>query len=117
MANSLYIAGVEPRSGKSVLALGVMELLSRSVRKVGYFRPVIPSRKTPDNKLQLILKRYNLNFSPEELYACSHEDARAMVSADDSNDMLLKHIVEKFLNIEKLGMKSSEFYQFKTPSF
>ena len=100
MAKSLYIAGVEPRSGKSVVALGVMELLSRRVRKVGYFRPVVLSRKMPDNNLQLIQKRYDLNFSYEELYACAHKDALAMVSANGSNDVLLKHILEKFKILE-----------------
>ena len=100
MANSLYIAGVEPRSGKSVVALGIMELLSRRVRKLGYFRPVIPSRETPDNNLELILKRYHLQFSHDELYACAHEDARAMGSAGDSNAALLKRIVEKFKALE-----------------
>jgi phosphate acetyltransferase len=100
MANSLYIAGVEPRSGKSVVALGVMELLSRRVRKVGYFRPVIPSRKTPDNNLELILKRYGLPFTHDELFACAHEDALAMGSTDDSNEALLKRIVEKFKALE-----------------
>jgi phosphate acetyltransferase len=39
MANSLYIAGVEPRSGKSLVAMGIMELLSRRVRKVGISDP------------------------------------------------------------------------------
>ena len=43
MAKSLYIAAIEPASGKSVVALGIMELLSRRIRNVGYFRPVIPS--------------------------------------------------------------------------
>ena len=100
MAKSLYIAGVEPRSGKSVVALGVMELLSRRVRKVGYFRPVIPSRKTPDNNLHLIQKRYDLNFSYEDLYACAHKDALAMVSDNGSNATLLKHILEKFKALE-----------------
>ena len=60
MANSLYITGIEPGSGKSLVALGVMELLSRKVRHIGYFRPVIPSKEIPDNNLQMLDNRYNL---------------------------------------------------------
>ncbi len=41
MPHSLYIAGAEPQSGKSVVILGMMELLSGQGRKVGFFRPVI----------------------------------------------------------------------------
>ena len=58
MARSLYIAGIEPRSGKSVVALGIMESLSRSIRRVGYFRPVISSGEKPDNNIQLMGKGY-----------------------------------------------------------
>ena len=100
MAKSLYIAGVEPRSGKSVVALGIMELLSRRVRKVGYFRPLIPSRSIPDNNLQLIRQRYDLKFAYEELFACTHEDELAMASTDESSEELLKLIVDKFKALE-----------------
>ena len=66
MAKSLYIAAVEPRSGKSVVALGLMELLSRRVPKVGFFRPVIASGDRPDKELHLILTRYNLDLDDDE---------------------------------------------------
>ena len=82
MAQSLYIAGVEPRSGKSMVALGIMELLSRHVSKLGYFRPVVPSHKKRDNNLQLILKRYDIRIPYDQLYACSHNEARSMAAAD-----------------------------------
>ena len=38
---ALYLTSVEASSGKSVVALGLMETLTRSVSRVGYFRPVI----------------------------------------------------------------------------
>ena len=41
MSNNLFIAATEPRSGKSVIALGLMELLLRNVDRVGFFRPLI----------------------------------------------------------------------------
>ncbi len=99
MARSLYIAAIEPRSGKSVVALGIMELLSRRIRNVGYFRPVIPSREVPDNNLQLIRNRYRLNLAYEEMYAYSHEDAQALATGG-SNDTLLKGILNKFKALE-----------------
>lgn len=101
MAQSLYIAAVEPRSGKSMVALGIMELLSRHVRKLGYFRPVVPSHSKRDNNLQLILNRYDIQIPYEQLYACSHDEARAMTSDDGSNAALLKRIVGKFKALER----------------
>ena len=44
MARNLYITAMEPRSGKSVVALGLMELLSARVERLGFFRPIVPSR-------------------------------------------------------------------------
>ncbi len=99
MANSLYITGIEPGSGKSLVALGVMELLSRRVRQIGYFRPVIASKEIPDNNIQLIANRYNLEPAYEEMYAYAHEDARAMVSAGPA-ETLLKEIFNKYKALE-----------------
>ena len=60
MANSLYIAAVAPRSGKSVVALGIMEMLSRRIGKIGYFRPVIPSSQSPDETVDAGVARTKL---------------------------------------------------------
>ncbi len=50
-AKSIYIFGSEPRSGKSIVLLGIMELLSRQVQKLGFFRPIIQGLKRPVNDL------------------------------------------------------------------
>jgi phosphate acetyltransferase len=99
MANSLYIAAMEPGSGKSVAALGLMEMLSRRIRRVGYFRPVVPSANEPDNNTRLIKSRYNLDLAYEEMFAYTHEHARDMV-ADGQAEALLKSILEKYKQLE-----------------
>ena len=33
---------MEPQSGKSIVALGLMEMLSARVERVGFLRPVVP---------------------------------------------------------------------------
>ena len=99
MARSLYIAAVEPRSGKSVIALGLMELLTRRVRKAGFFRPVIASSEKIDKEIQLILGRYHLDLPYEDLYAHTHPEARRMVGEGEYED-LLKSIVSKYKALE-----------------
>jgi phosphate acetyltransferase len=99
MANSLYIAAMEPGSGKSVAALGIMEMLSRRIRRVGYFRPVVASGKEPDNNIRLIKSRYNLDLAYEEMFVYTHEDARNMV-ADGQTENLLKNILNKYKQLE-----------------
>ena len=79
MSKSLFIATMEPGGGKSVVALGIMELLSRRLQNIGFFRPIIPNVKR-DNNIQLILKRYNLKPAYEDMYAYKHDNAQHMVS-------------------------------------
>ena len=98
MSKSLFIATLEPSGGKSVVALGIMELLSRRLHNIGFFRPIIPDVDC-DNNIQLILNRYNLNSSHEDMYAYKHEDARRMVSHGQS-DVLLKNILDKYKALE-----------------
>ena len=81
-----------------MVALGIMELLSRRLQNIGFFRPIIPDVKR-DNNIQLILKRYNLKPAYEDMYACKHEDARRMVS-HGQYDMLLKNILDKYKALE-----------------
>ena len=99
MVKSLYIAAVAPGSGKSIVALGIMEMLSRRIRRLGYFRPVVPSAKEPDNNIRLIKARYNLNLAYEDMYACAHGDARNLV-AEGRIDALLKNILNKYKQLE-----------------
>jgi len=98
MANKLYIATMEARSGKSVIALGIMEFLSRRLRKIGFFRPIIPNVER-DNNIQLILNRYNLQLPYEDMHAYTHDEAQNLV-ADGQYDTLLKTILSKFKALE-----------------
>jgi phosphate acetyltransferase len=98
MSRNLYIAAIEPRSGKSVVALGIMELLSRRLHKIGFFRPVIPDVGR-DNNIQLILSRYHLKMPYDDAYAYKNEDAQTMV-AEGRSEELLKNILDKYKTLE-----------------
>jgi len=99
MSKNLYIATMGPRGGKSVVALGIMELLSRRLNKIGFFRPIIPDVAW-DNNIQLIQSRYNLKLSYENMYAYKHGDAQHMV-ATGQYDALLKNILSKYKTLER----------------
>ena len=98
MSNNLYIATLEPRAGKSVVALGIMELLSRRLNRIGFFRPIIPDVER-DNNIHLIRSRYNLKYPYESMYAYKHEAAQHMV-ANGQYDVLLKNILDQYKSLE-----------------
>jgi phosphate acetyltransferase len=99
MARSVYLTAVEPGSGKSAVALGLMELFSRRVRRVGFFRPVVPAGDRRDNDIELIRRRYRLDQEYDESYAATAGELRAM-SDRASYDTLLKRILESYKRLD-----------------
>jgi len=100
MARSVYLTAIEPGSGKSVVALGMMESLSR-LGRVGYFRPIVPSDTAPDNDIELVRRRYRLAQTYPESYAATVDDLRAM-SDRGQYDVLLMRILEAYRRLDQV---------------
>jgi phosphate acetyltransferase len=100
MARSVYLTAIEPGSGKSVVALGMMESLSR-LGRVGYFRPIVPSGTAPDNDIDLVRRRYRLAQTYPESYAATVDDLRAM-SDRGQYDVLLMRILEAYRRLDQV---------------
>ena len=100
MSQGLYIAAMEPNSGKSLAVLGVLELLSRRVQRLGFFRPVIHGEPESDNHIQLVQGRYTLDIPAEQLYGVRHIVARQAV-ADGDDEKLLKRILARFRDVQR----------------
>lgn len=100
MFHSIYIAGAEPRSGKSIVVLGMMEMLRAMTPKVGFFRPVIKENNGHDPLIHLISKRYALEADNGELYGCTRETVRKMVG-EGRHEELLKLILAKFRAVQE----------------
>ncbi len=77
MAKSLYITSTQTRSGKSLIVLGIMQLLLRDIRIVGFFRPIInpPGNKGKDFDIDLVLSHFYMGLRYEETYAYTMEEA------------------------------------------
>jgi phosphate acetyltransferase len=98
-AKSIYVFGAEPEAGKSVVLLGTMELLSRHVQRLGFFRPLVREGETKDAALRLISTRYHLPFPNRVRYGITLEKARALVGEEKYDD-LLKRILEEYGALE-----------------
>ena len=100
MPQNLYIASAEPGSGKSVVVLGIMALLSGYAERVGFFRPLIPAGTKRDPVIDLIANRYNLDIPYEAMYGCTGETARELAASGRYSE-LLKCILNKFKAMER----------------
>jgi phosphate acetyltransferase len=99
MSNNLYIAATEPMSGKSLIALGLMELLSRKRARLGFFRPVVAHADRPDNDIELIAQRYNLAAGVTAVHAYTHDEAQRLLAAGGHEDVL-KSILDRYKALE-----------------
>ena len=98
MERNVYLTAIEPGSGKSAVALGVMEALA-SLGRVGYFRPIVAGGEQPDNDIELIRRRYRLPQTYEESFGAVVDDLRAM-SDRGQYEQLLKRILEAYRRLD-----------------
>ncbi|MEU8051847.1 phosphate acetyltransferase [Micromonospora haikouensis] len=99
MARSVYLTSVGSGGGKSTIALGLAELLSRQVERIGAFRPLVPGRG-PDQILALLTERYRVEIPVDELHGCTYAEAGALV-ADGRREELISRIVERYRDVER----------------
>ncbi|WAL61621.1 phosphate acetyltransferase [Thermocoleostomius sinensis] len=100
MTNNLYIAAIEPGSGKSLVLLGMIELLSKRVEKLGFFRPVIHNHPEQDNDMVLVRSRYQIELPYESQYALTAAEARQLI-ANGQTDELLKRVITAYKALER----------------
>ena len=105
MTDSLYIATTDPYSGKSLVSLGVAELLLRRTSRVGIFRPVIGNpdgdgAKGRDKNIELLLAHYQLPLDYELTYALYEDQAEELIGQGRYGEAL-DQIIEKYKVLEK----------------
>jgi phosphate acetyltransferase len=91
---ALYLTSVESSSGKSVAALGLMETLTRSVSRVGYFRPVIGAGAA-DKRIELFRTRYRLDQTYDESFGVTGAETRDF-GGNHVDPALVSKIIERF---------------------
>ncbi|MGC4897531.1 phosphate acetyltransferase [Micromonospora sp. DT31] len=99
MARSVYLTSVGSGGGKSTLALGLAELLSRQVERIGAFRPLVAGDGT-DPILALLTERYRMDLPVDELHGATYAEATALV-ADGRREELISRIVTRYREVER----------------
>lgn len=93
MTRSVYVTGIDRGDGRQVVELGVMELLTRQVDRVGVFRPLV--HDGPDRLFDLLRARYRLSQDPAAVYGLDYHEASAL-QAERGTDELVSRLVERF---------------------
>ncbi|MEV8590631.1 phosphate acetyltransferase [Streptomyces sp. NPDC051180] len=93
MTRSVYVTGIDRGDGRQVVELGVMELLTRQVDRVGVFRPLV--HDGPDRLFDLLRARYRLTQDPSTVYGMDYHEASAL-QAERGTDELVSQLVDRF---------------------
>ncbi len=94
MARSIYITSAEGHSGKSTVALGVLDTLTHQIQRVGVFRPIARSIEEPDYVLQALLAHDGVDLDYDECVGVTYDDVHADPEA------ALSRIVERYKAVE-----------------
>ena len=76
MARSIYITSAEGHTGKSTIALGVLDALMRVTPRVGVFRPIARSVTERDEILELLLAHDGVHLDYDDCIGVSYDDMR-----------------------------------------
>ncbi|MFS0854158.1 phosphate acetyltransferase [Microbacterium sp. 179-I 3D4 NHS] len=94
MAQSIYITSAEGHTGKSTIALGVLDALMRVSPRVGVFRPISRSVSERDEILELLLAHDGVQLDYEDCIGVTYDDVR------HDPERALSTIVARFKAVE-----------------
>ncbi|MFD3442481.1 phosphate acetyltransferase [Streptomyces sp. NPDC058685] len=98
MTRSVYVTGIDRGDGRQVVELGVMELLTRQVDRVGVFRPLV--HDGPDRLFDLLRARYRLSQDPASVYGMDYHEASTL-QAERGTDELVSELVDRFHRVAR----------------
>ena len=94
MAQSIFITSAEGHSGKSTIALGVLDALSHATPRVGVFRSIARSTVERDYVLDMLLAHDGVDLDYDECVGVTYDDVRR------DPDAALATIVARYKAVE-----------------
>jgi phosphate acetyltransferase len=101
MTKTIFIASAEPYAGKSVIALGLVNMLLAKTKKIGFFKPII-SQQEPgqkDKHIEAIINYFSLPIAYEDTFAFSRQEVLQKTESENWGEMI-NTIISKFKKLE-----------------
>lgn len=102
MTKTIFIASAEPYAGKSVIALGLVNMLLSKTKKIGFFKPIIsqqePGRK--DKHIEAIISHFSLPIAYEDTFAFTRQEVLQHPESENWGEMI-NTIISKFKKLEE----------------
>ena len=101
MSKGIYVATIEPNSGKSVVVLGLMRMLLGTTAKVGYFRPIIEDTEVGemDNHINTVVSYFEIDINYKKTFAYTRSQVLDLYNKGKSGDVI-DEIIKKYKYLE-----------------
>ena len=102
MTKTIFITSAEPYSGKSIVALGLVNMLLGKAQKIGYFKPIInysPAEKK-DVHIETIVNYFNLPVQYEDTFAFTGPEVMHLIETNNQGE-IIDTIIRKFKQLEE----------------
>jgi phosphate acetyltransferase len=102
MSKNVFIAASEPYCGKSIIVIGLVNMLLGKTQKIGYFKPIIndsPEEKKDDH-IATITEHFGLLENYQDAFAFTRSQALGMIQNERQGEMI-DAIISKFKKLEE----------------
>jgi len=101
MTNAIYLTTTEPYSGKSIIALGLVNLLAGKTEKIAYFKPVI-SREDgeKDSHLEMIASHFKLSLPYEDMFLFTRNEVVKQINSGNEA-YIIDTIIDRFKKLQE----------------
>ncbi len=102
MSKGIYVATIEPNSGKSIVVLGLMRMLLGKTAKVGYFRPIIEDLETDemDNHINTVVSHFEIDINYKKTFVYTRNEVLDLYNQGKSGDVI-DEIIKKYKYLEE----------------
>jgi len=102
MSKAIYIASSEPNSGKSVITLGLMNMLVGKIKNIAYFKPIVneTEKNNKDIHIETIITQFGLKLNYTDTFAFTYDELLRHRS-EGNNSFIIDSIISKFKKLEE----------------
>ena len=102
MTKTVFIASAEPYSGKSVITLGLINMLLGKAKKIGYFKPIIndDSNNRKDVHIETVLTHFALSVAYEDAFAFTRQEVLHRIQTDSETN-IINTVITQYKKLEE----------------
>ncbi|HZX74642.1 MAG TPA: phosphate acetyltransferase, partial [Cyclobacteriaceae bacterium] len=101
MTNAIYLTTSEPYAGKSIIALGLVNLLAARTEKIAYFKPVISGeRNQKDHHLDTVSKHFKLHIPYEDMFVFTRNEVVKHINAGNEA-YFIDTVIDRFKRLQE----------------